>query len=244
MVVLGNDPHINGRETVDRASLALPPEQEALLRAVLDANPSTVLVAGVQLPVRDRLGAGARARDPVDQPRRAGDSATRWPTCCSARRTRPGGCRRPGTARTPNCPARPTTTSSAHGWTYQYPAASPLYPFGHGLSYTTFTYGPLQVTAAASGCIAGVTVTNTGDHDGDEVVQLFVTPECWPVPAPVRRLVGFERVPLAVGESREVRFDVPVTALAYWSGDRFVAPPGEYLFRAGPAVRCRVTRHD
>ncbi|GAB3841009.1 hypothetical protein GCM10027610_049580 [Dactylosporangium cerinum] len=61
------------------------------------------------------------------------------------------------------------------------------------------------------------------------------------MPAPARRLVGFERVPLAAGEAREVRFDVPVTALAYWSGE-FVAPPGEYVFHAGPDARCTVTR--
>jgi hypothetical protein len=70
------------------------------------------------------------------------------------------------------------------------------------------------------------------------VVQLYVTPRSWPVPAPARRLAGFERVPLAPGETREVRFAVPVEALAYWSAgeERFVAPSGAYEFRAGPSA--------
>jgi beta-glucosidase len=242
VVVLGNDPHINGRETVDRSSLLLPAQQQALLRAVLAANPSTVLVLVSSYPYA--IDWAQEHVPAILWTSHAGQELGTAVADVLLGEQNPGG-------RLPQTWYRADTTLPSptdydiigSGWTYQYHRGEPLYPFGHGLSYTTFAYGDLTVAATAPGFAASVTVTNTGDRAGDEVVQLYVSPRSWPVPAPSRRLVGFERVPLAAGESREVRFDVPVDALAYWStgASRFVAPPGKYAFHAAPHAQCLVT---
>lgn len=239
VVVLGNDPHVNGRETVDRSSLTLPAEQETLLRAVLEANPATVLAVVSSYPYA--IDWAQEHVPAILWSSHAGQELGNALADVLLGAANPGG-RLPQTwYRADTVLPEPADYDIiGSGWTYQYHRGEPLYPFGHGLSYTTFGYGPLLVTATRAGFAAAVTVTNTGDRDGDEVVQLYVSPQCWPVPAPARRLVGFERVPLTAGESREVRFDVPAAALAYWSG-RFVTPPGDYVFRAGPDAGCTVT---
>lgn len=97
------------------------------------------------------------------------------------------------------------------GKTYRYFTQEPLYPFGYGLSYTTFSYSNLEIPAQA---VAGnkvtvkVTVTNTGKREGDEVVQLYLTDEKASTPRPIRQLEGFERISLKPGESKVVEFNL------------------------------------
>ena len=87
---------------------------------------------------------------------------------------------------------------------------TPLYPFGHGLSYTTFAYSDLRLASPSidggAGQAVQVTVTNTGSRAGDEVVQLYLRDDVASVAQPVRRLRGFRRVHLAAGESTTLRF--------------------------------------
>jgi beta-glucosidase len=97
------------------------------------------------------------------------------------------------------------------GRTYRYFTGEPLFPFGHGLSYTTFAYENLRVPAqvrAGDTVRVSVDVRNTGARAGDEVVQLYVTDLEASVPVPVRALAGFQRVSLAAGERRAVTFAV------------------------------------
>src|SRR5690606_19786610 len=92
---------------------------------------------------------------------------------------------------------------------YRYFNGEPLYPFGHGLSYTKFNYKDISVNdASAKGSLVPVslTVTNTGKMDGDEVVQLYVSHKNSNGIAPVRSLKGFQRVFLKAGESRKMQF--------------------------------------
>jgi beta-glucosidase len=119
------------------------------------------------------------------------------------------------------------------GRTYRYFKGKPLYPFGHGLSYTTFRYANLRATPAADGAMAlTVNVTNTGARDGDEVVQLYAT-------APHGReneaLCGFSRVHLAKGATQSVTLAVPGSALRRWSTEKqsYGTPRGEWTFRIG-----------
>ncbi|QHT57191.1 beta-glucosidase BglX [Cellulomonas sp. H30R-01] len=99
--------------------------------------------------------------------------------------------------------------------------STPLFPFGFGLGYGEFTYSDLNLDAATiSGdgrLTASVTVTNTGAHDGDEVVQLYLHQRHGRAARPVRELKGFRRVHLAAGESRTVTFEVGPDELRYWS---------------------------
>jgi beta-glucosidase len=107
------------------------------------------------------------------------------------------------------------------GRTYRFFMGTPLYPFGHGLSYTTFSYRNLRTSAervAASGAIGvSVDVTNRGSVAGDEVVQLYVLHPASAVPRPIKDLRGYRRVSLKPGETRSVRFSIPVSSLAYWN---------------------------
>jgi beta-glucosidase len=125
------------------------------------------------------------------------------------------------------------------GRTYRYFAGTPLYPFGHGLSYTTFAYKNLRTTAArvpAAGTIGvSVDVTNSGAVAGDEVVQLYVSHPASRVPRAIRELRGYRRVTLRPGETRTVRFSVPVSSLAYWNDrtDRWIVESAPVKLEVG-----------
>jgi beta-glucosidase len=116
---------------------------------------------------------------------------------------------------------------------------TPLYPFGYGLSYTSFAYRDLRLATARLGAsdtlVASVTVANTGTREGTEVVQLYVRDEVASVTRPVRELKGFRRVPLKPGEARAVELRVPVRELGIWrSGTTFVVEPGTFRVFVGP----------
>ena len=97
---------------------------------------------------------------------------------------------------------------SMEGRTYRYFKGQPLYGFGYGLSYTTFRYGNLQLPAAGKNknITVRASVTNSGNRDGDEVVQLYVSGKAVNATAPVRSMKGFQRIFLKAGETKEVRF--------------------------------------
>ena len=120
--------------------------------------------------------------------------------------------------------------------TYRYFAGKPLYPFGYGLSYTTFEYANLRVAPGDGPTLdATVDVTNTGGREGDEVVQLYAVPPAESHPREHEALCGFRRVHLAKGETTTVRLTVPATALRRWSPEKkdYVIPAGEWTIRAG-----------
>jgi len=110
------------------------------------------------------------------------------------------------------------------GRTYRFFNGTPLYPFGFGLSYTTFAYKNIRTSAesmAKDGSVSvSVDVTNTGTRAGDEVVQLYVKHDGSAVERPKEDLRGYSRVPLAPGETKTVTFSVGVKSLAYWSADK------------------------
>ncbi|MEY2448550.1 MAG: hypothetical protein QOH79_2026, partial [Acidimicrobiaceae bacterium] len=114
--------------------------------------------------------------------------------------------------------------------------AAPLFPFGHGLSYTSFRYEHLEVVAGSTVAptTVSIVVTNTGTRAGDEVVQLYVTDEVASVARPSRALVGFARITLAARESATVTFTVHPSRLAFYDeAMRFVCEPGAFLFAVG-----------
>jgi beta-glucosidase len=122
------------------------------------------------------------------------------------------------------------------GRTYRYFAGKPLYPFGHGLSYTTFTYANLHVASGKDSSLeVAVEVTNSGGREGDEVVQLYATPPAASHPRERGSLCGFTRVHLAAGETKTVSITVPSTALRRWDPDKkdYAIPAGEWTIRSG-----------
>jgi beta-glucosidase len=119
---------------------------------------------------------------------------------------------------------------------YTDEAATPLFPFGHGLSYTTFDYGELAVTGGTvdEPITVAVEITNSGERAGDEVVQLYVRDEVASVARPNRQLVGFARIALDAGQAKTVTFTVHPSRLAFYDPDmRFVIEPGTFRFSVG-----------
>ncbi|MEU7838355.1 glycoside hydrolase family 3 C-terminal domain-containing protein [Nonomuraea sp. NPDC049129] len=118
------------------------------------------------------------------------------------------------------------------GYRYFATSGTPVrYPFGHGLSYTTFETRALSVTRnGADSATARIEVTNTGDRTGKHVVQVYVSTDAGPVRRPMRELRGFAKVMLEPGESKTVEIDLPRRAFAYWeiTVGRWVVAPGEY----------------
>lgn len=113
-------------------------------------------------------------------------------------------------------------------------SAKPLYPFGYGLSYTTFEYSDLTVT----GLDATFKVTNTGNHKGDEVVQLYLHQDLSTVVQPERQLKAFERITLDPGETREVTLHLDYGDLAIVDADmKWTVEPGTYHVLIGPSSK-------
>ncbi len=122
---------------------------------------------------------------------------------------------------------------------YLFEEATPLYPFGHGLSYTTFSLAAPQLSApsirAGEGVTVTVRVTNTGNRAGDEVVQVYLRDDISSVTRPVKELVGFRRVTLQPGESRDVAIPIEPRAFMLWNAAmKQVIEPGTFTIMTGP----------
>jgi beta-glucosidase len=121
--------------------------------------------------------------------------------------------------------------------TYRYFKGEPLYPFGYGLSYTTFKYSKLKVAkkiSATSPLTVTVEVQNTGKMAGDEVAQLYVSNLSASVPVPIRSLRGFKRIHLNPGESKTVTFEVAPDAFTVIDeNNKRVTDPGQFLITVG-----------
>ncbi len=236
VVAVGNHPLIGGREAHDRSTLALPPSMSRLVREVTVANPRTVVVVMSSFPY---LVPDAPA---IIWTCHAGQETGHALADLITGRHAPEG-------RLPQAwPATDADLADALDydiikapWTYLYATAEPRFPFGHGLTYTTFGYGRLRLDSATKNSAgqdtvtAIVDITNTGDRDGTEVVQLYAS---YPAPGqPRRRLCGFARVPLAAGQARTVAVEVPLARLALWdvATGRMAVPPGPIEIGAGPS---------
>jgi len=233
VLVVGNHPLINAREARDRSSLRLPAAMDRLIREVSAVNPRTVLVLMSSFPY---------ALDPDGIP------AIIW-TCHGGQETgravadvlsgehSPQG-RLPQTwyRSDADLPDALDYDIVRAGWTYQYFGGEPLYPFGHGLGYTTFSYDSLEPELEQGGdetVTASVTVTNTGERDGTEVVQLYARYAA--AGHPRLRLCGFARITLAAGLTANVQIPVPLGRLACWdvATHRMALPPGGIEILAG-----------
>jgi beta-glucosidase len=221
----------------DRTSLGLPENQQKLAEAVIAANPKTVVVLMSAGPLTvPWLAKHARA---MLQGWWLGEEGGNAIADVLFGRVNPAG-RLPYTVYAAESQVPPQTEYDiSKGFTYMYVKGAPLFPFGHGLSYTSFKYSNLRLSA---GKIAGadtVTVTvdiqNTGKRAGDEVAQLY-TRELHPsVVRPARELRGFQRVSLQAGEKKSLTFTVPASKLGFYDEKQhaFVVNPGKYEVQVG-----------
>jgi beta-glucosidase len=211
---------IPGFEGGDRTSIDLPAPQEHLLERITALGKPTVLVLlnGSALAVnyaQEHVPAIVEAWYP-------GQAAGTAIADVLLGNYNPGG-RLPVTfyKSTTDLPAFDDYAMT--GRTYRYFKGAPLYPFGYGLSYTTFAYKNLRTSAeqlaVSDTLVVRVDVTNTGKRAGDEVVQLYAQHVGSKVDRPNKDLRGFRRVSLKPGETQTVAFSVPAKSLAYWDTD-------------------------
>jgi beta-glucosidase len=240
-------------EGADRASLALPGRQDEIVRAAAAVNPRVVVVtttgAAVAMPWLDKVQAvlhawfpgqeaGAALADvllgevspsgklPLTFPRRLEDE--------------------PWFGNFPGADGKVVYQEGVfvgYRW-YDTRKLEPLFPFGFGLSYTTFAYHDLRVSDwdGARGTSVSLKVKNTGGRRGAEVVQIYVHPLSATVPRPEQELRAFARVDLATGEEREITLRLPPRAFAYWDAARLDGggwriDNGKYEIRASSSSR-------
>ncbi|MGX1274696.1 glycoside hydrolase family 3 protein [Streptomyces phaeoluteigriseus] len=236
-------------EAMDHEDYALPGDQNQLITAVAAANPRTVVVLNTDGPVAtpwlDDVEAviqgwyGGRGMGTALAAVLFGDSdpGGRLPVTFPADPTQG-----PGTTAAA-FPGIGGTVSYDEGTAigyryYDLTGQQPRFPFGHGLSYTTFRHGSPEVTydAAAKTVKLAVTVTNTGSRKGTEVVQVYATlPSA--ASAEVRRLVTFRKVTLGPGASTRLTLTVPAQDLAVWKSGAWSVVPGLYTFATARSSR-------
>ncbi|GLY79420.1 glycoside hydrolase family 3 C-terminal domain-containing protein [Actinoallomurus iriomotensis] len=229
VVVVGSMPFINGREAHDRTTMALAESQENLIKAVRAANPHTIVVVENSYPttlnweqanvpgILWTTHAGAETGHAI--------ADTLFGDSDPAGRLTQTWYRSDG-----DLPDILDYDIIKSDRTYQYYRGTPLYPFGHGLSYTTFRYDDLRVSAAGGRVTATVRVTNTGRRAGDEVVQLYTHQRTSRDKEPARQLRAFQRVRLNAGRSTTVRLTFNTSDLAHWdvTRDRNVVETSAY----------------
>ena len=114
---------------------------------------------------------------------------------------------------------------------------APLFPFGHGLTYSSFEYGDLIATTDADEFTLSIKVTNSGDVDSDEVIQLYMRDPFATIARPKRELRGFKRVHIPAGESRTVSFTLTPDQMAYYTArDGWIVEPGKIEFMVGASA--------
>jgi Beta-glucosidase-related glycosidases len=248
VVIVGNDPiseggwelvrsPSEGKEGIDRKDVVLQPDQENFIRRVHAANPNTIVVLVSNFPyalpwaaenvsailhlthASQELG-NALADVVFGQVNPGGKLAQTWPKSVD------------------QLPPM-LDYDITKGRTYMYFTGEPQYPFGYGLSYTTFELSNLQTSSSSlrsdSRLQISVDVRNTGPREGDEVVQLYVRYPDSEVPRPLKQLRGFQRVTVPAGETKTVTIPLAAADLAYWSPKQhaWVVEPGRVELLVG-----------
>jgi beta-glucosidase len=229
IVVLGVNKSIE-MEGRDRTSLDLPEDQQQFIQDIYKANPKTivVLIAGSSLSInwiQQNIPAIVNAWYPGEQ----GGNAIADVLFGTYN---PAG-RLPLTyyKATSDLPAF-NDYEVFNGRTYMYFDKKPLYAFGYGLSYTTFNYTNISVDKSTINrndtLTVSVDVTNTGKHDGDEVIQLYLQHGNTPIKLPYKELKDFKRITVQKGETQRVQFSLSRQDLSYWN------EKNEFILDAGP----------
>lgn len=236
IAVLGINKSIE-REGQDRYSIELPKDQQLFIEEAYKINPNTVvvLVAGSSLTINwmdEHIPAIVNAWYP-------GESGGTAVAEVLFGDYNPGGKLPLTYYHSLNELPAFDDYDIRKGRTYQFFEGKPLYAFGHGLSYTNFSYKKLNIDAATDSVRVSFTLKNTGKYAGDEVAQLYVKYEGGDsaLKMPLKQLKGFERIHLKKGESKQVTLTVPKAELRFWDEEKgqFYTPAGEYLFMVGAA---------
>jgi beta-glucosidase len=219
----GLTPHCSAGETRDSADLKLPGVQEELAEAVLACGKPVIVVLVTGRPYA--INILAEKADAILEAWLPGEEGGPAVADTLLGLNNPGGKlaitfpRHAG--QIPIFYSQKPSGGKSHWYTdYVTVKASPLYPFGHGLSYTTFEYDQLSISklSAKPGETLDISVRirNTGKVSGEEVVQLYIQDEYGSIPRPVKELKGYTRLSLLPSESRKVTFQLPINLLAFY----------------------------
>jgi beta-glucosidase len=229
----------DGKEAVDRKSLVL--EQEDLVKIVYKANPNTIMVLVSSFPFAINWSAenipailhmthnsqemGNGLADVIfGKVNPAGRLVQTWPASISQL-------------------SEMMDYNIRNGRTYQYFKGTPLFEFGYGLSYTTFSYNAMNtatsVLPADGNLKVDIAIKNTGTRDGEEVVQLYAHYLSSSVERPAKQLKAFTRVPIKAGETKTVTLILKAEDLAYWDETKhaFIVEPGKVELMAGASSK-------
>ena len=230
IVVIGNHPTCGtfayggkcdpseAKEGIDRRSIDLQPAQDQLIKDVFKANPKTIVVLKSSFPFAINW---AQENVPaiVHMAHNSQEEGNALADVLFGDYNPAGRLDQTWVKSIDDLPPM-MDYNIRHGRTYMYFKGQPLYPFGYGLSYTTFAYSNLHTSAprlAKDGKITvSVTVSNTGKRDGQEVVQLYVKHMGSKVERPIKELRGFQRIALKAGETKTVQIPLAAKDLAYW----------------------------
>ena len=236
ILALGSNPVINAKEISDRTTLALPPDQARLLKAVSEANPRIVLVLLTNYPY---LMNEARAQAPAILLSATGsqDMGRAAAETLFGINAPAGRLNQTWVLSEDQLPPMDDYDIIQKGRTYRYLDADVSFPFGYGLTYTSFAYSDLHVALEENSVLRiAFTVKNTGDRTSDEVAQVYAVAPPSRAKKPLRQLLGFERLhAVQPGESRQVSLRVPTQELRFYDviSRSLMVEEGDYTLYAG-----------
>ncbi len=242
VVCVGNNPMFVARECYDRKHLELSEHDRQLIKAVYEANPNTVVVLVSSYPyalnyekesipaILYTSHAGAELGTAVADVlcgnyNPAGRLAQTWYKSAA------------------ELPDIEDYDIAANKMTYLYYDGEPLFPFGYGLSYSSFRYGALKASVRKDAVQLTLNVKNTSCTDGDEVVQIYFRMDGSAAARPIKKLCAFRRVHIKAGETEKLTLSVPLSELAVYdmTAEKLVLEGGRYTFMAGASsedIRC------
>lgn len=252
VVCVGNHPEGNagwevvtstseGKEAVDRQAITLPPGQEDFIRRIQEANANTVVLLITSFPVA-LPWAAANATTILHMTHASQELGNALGDVLFGEFD-PGGRLAQTWPKSLDQVPPMMDYDIRQGRTYMYFESEPQYPFGYGLSYTSFEYGKLRASAEEISPTAAVEievdVTNTGERAGDEIVQLYVRRPESRISRPLKQLRGFQRVSLAPGETASVQLTLEATDLGHWDSHqkRWVVESGPVEIQVGRSSR-------
>lgn len=236
ILALGSNPSINAKETSDRTTLELPADQTALLKAVLAVNPRVVLVLLTNYP--HTFGDGLKGVPAMLWSATGSqDMGTAMAEAIYGVFSPAGRLNQTWVSDMAQLPAMDDYDIIQGKRTYRYFEGTPLFPFGHGLTYTSFSYENFTVSLRGDDAVeASFTLRNTGTFVSDEVAQVYVTAPASRVTKPIMQLVAFQRVKrMAPGECRQITLLFPLSELQYYDvvRQRLLVEQGRYTFFVG-----------
>lgn len=236
LIFVGNDEK-TATENKDRQSLSLPGAQQKLIEAVLKVNKNTVVIlipsGATTLGETEKQIPGIICAWPNGQEQGNAIANVLWGNY------NPGGKLNSTWYQSDSDLPDLHDYNIKNGRTYMYFKGKPMYPFGYGLSYTTFDMKNLKLDKkslkSAENLMVTVQVTNTGKVDGDEVVQVYIRDLNTSEKAPAKALKGFERISLKSGETKTVQLNIPYQAFSYYnvSNQRFEVKDGTFEILVG-----------